>query len=381
MQNFKKSIPAGVVTLCVVSLLGLKDTGVFINEHATTTYSGNKISFAIGEKAEIVEEKDGGYIVAKGKARLNVPKEKILLTETDRVIYKVKKNTTIKSKEGKVLRNLFLGEEARLISEDGKNLVVVCADGTEGVVPAVNMELDCNSQRAITPAKVKSTTVATGDNGEVNLKKGDTINLVSYKDGNFVYIDENNAEYIVDASKVDLKNGYKIQVAEIATPRVETENTSRNENAGEARELTEDKGQKGIKVDLNNVKTNNPKVKDILNSAFDKKGSKYVYGAAGENSTYDCSGFVYAIYKNEFGINVPRSSKDQGGYGNPVEKSSLQAGDLVFFNTTGRGISHVGIYIGDGNFIHASSGQKKVVISNLDERYYSERYVTANRVL
>lgn len=64
-----------------------------------------------------------------------------------------------------------------------------------------------------------------------------------------------------------------------------------------------------------------------------------------------------------------------------MAKSDLQEGDLVFFNTTGSGVSHVGIYVGDGKFIHASSGQGKVMTSSLSEGYYQDRYVNATRVL
>jgi len=118
----------------------------------------------------------------------------------------------------------------------------------------------------------------------------------------------------------------------------------------------------------------------VISSAEDKLGSTYVYGDTGK-AGFDCSGLVYSIYNDELGISIPRSSRTQSTFGQQVSKSDLQEGDLVFFNTTGNGVSHVGIYVGDGKFIHASSGQGKVMTSSLSEEYYQDRYVNATRVL
>lgn len=122
--------------------------------------------------------------------------------------------------------------------------------------------------------------------------------------------------------------------------------------------------------------------------AFAKEflGTPYVWGGTNLNRGVDCSGFVYSVMRN-FGITLNRSSRDQIYNGRNVSKSQLRAGDLVFFDTTNarnRGyISHVGIYIGDGKFIHSSSSSKSycVTISSLSENYYTMRYVGATRVL
>ncbi|WP_408648035.1 MULTISPECIES: C40 family peptidase [Terrisporobacter] len=83
-------------------------------------------------------------------------------------------------------------------------------------------------------------------------------------------------------------------------------------------------------------------------------------------------------------MSLPRTSKEQGAYGTYISKEDLQPSDLVFFDTVGaKGnvISHVGIYIGNNQFIHSSSGQGKVVISQLDSNYYSNAFVNGRRVL
>jgi len=113
-------------------------------------------------------------------------------------------------------------------------------------------------------------------------------------------------------------------------------------------------------------------------------GVKYQYGGSSPESGFDCSGFVYYVYK-QFGITLERSSKDQSQNGTKVDKANLIPGDLVFFDTNGglNAVNHVGIYIGDGNFIHASSGssKRKVVISNLNDGFYKSAYMTARRYI
>jgi len=111
-------------------------------------------------------------------------------------------------------------------------------------------------------------------------------------------------------------------------------------------------------------------------------GIKYVYGGS-TTKGFDCSGFVSYVF-NKFGINLPRSSKDMGSGGIAVKKADLKPGDLVFFDTNGglNSINHVGIYIGNGKFIHASSSLgRKVTISNLGDSYYSKTYMRARDYL
>ncbi len=111
-------------------------------------------------------------------------------------------------------------------------------------------------------------------------------------------------------------------------------------------------------------------------------GTPYVWGGTNLNSGVDCSGFVYSVMK-EFGVSLPRTSYDMAGVGTTVSKSDLQAGDLVFFNTGGNSrVSHVGIALGDGQYIHAATGStNKVIISSLSTSYATNNYVYAKRVL
>ncbi|MDU2374245.1 MAG: C40 family peptidase, partial [Peptoniphilus harei] len=224
--------------------------------------------------------------------------------------------------------------------------------------------------------EVKNKTVATSDNGKkLNLNKKQVVNVVDFADGLFV-IEYKGTNYNVPAKDLDIVSGIKIEKEE--------ENNSDSVISNDEKEIQEAiKNKNVIKVNFEAKKAPGPNASiaaKVISSAEDKLGSTYVYGDTGK-AGFDCSGLVYSIYNDELGISIPRSSRTQSTFGQQVSKSDLQEGDLVFFNTTGNGVSHVGIYVGDGKFIHASSGQGKVMTSSLSEEYYQDRYVNATRVL
>jgi len=128
--------------------------------------------------------------------------------------------------------------------------------------------------------------------------------------------------------------------------------------------------------------TNLSKGKEIVAYAKQFLGLRYVYGGTSLTYGADCSGFTYSVFKH-FGINLNRISREQISNGTQVSKSALQAGDLIFFNSGGKSsISHVGIYMGDGNYIHSTdAGRGCVTITSLSEPYSSRTYVAACRVI
>jgi cell wall-associated NlpC family hydrolase len=115
----------------------------------------------------------------------------------------------------------------------------------------------------------------------------------------------------------------------------------------------------------------------LVELAKSKLGCKYVWGATGAN-TFDCSGLTYWCHK-QIGISIPRTSLEQSRSGKSVSKSDLQPGDLVFFKTTSAPVGHVGMYVGNGQFIHAPNKSKPVKYDSLSSSYYSSRYVNARR--
>lgn len=117
---------------------------------------------------------------------------------------------------------------------------------------------------------------------------------------------------------------------------------------------------------------------DIVDYAKKFIGTPYKWGGTTPQG-FDCSGFLQYVFK-EFNVQLPRRCADQFYQGESVDRNSLVPGDLVFFNTNNQGPSHVGMYIGNNEFIHASSS-KGVIISNLDMSYYKTRYIGAKRYL
>lgn len=120
-------------------------------------------------------------------------------------------------------------------------------------------------------------------------------------------------------------------------------------------------------------------VRLVLKTASDLLGKSYSYGASGPNS-FDCSGFTMYVYQTA-GVNLPHNAAAQFNVGAKVSRGDLIAGDLVFFGYYGsNSINHVGIYNGDGVFIHASTKQG-VITTSLDSSYYANNYKGAVRVL
>lgn len=129
----------------------------------------------------------------------------------------------------------------------------------------------------------------------------------------------------------------------------------------------------GKKVDLNNSRA----VKNKLYSQYKSwKGVKYRMGGLSKNGI-DCSGFVYRTFRSQLGINIPRSTEQQSSSGKQIDKSKLKPGDLVFFKTATK-VRHVGIYLENNSFLHASSS-KGVMISKLDNVYWKSKYWKSKR--
>jgi len=130
---------------------------------------------------------------------------------------------------------------------------------------------------------------------------------------------------------------------------------------------------------------NNPEYKGALFKLLAQifknlKNTPYVFGGNSPSFGLDCSSFTMYVYK-KFGINLPRTARAQFNFGIPIDLNHLKVGDLVFFRTYARYPSHVGIYIGNGKFIHFSSMFHGLAISSLKDRYFRRRFIGARRVL
>jgi len=119
---------------------------------------------------------------------------------------------------------------------------------------------------------------------------------------------------------------------------------------------------------------------DILANAMRLKGIKYKYGGSTPETGFDCSGFVNYVYKKTANIQLPRTARGISRVGKSVSKNALAAGDLVFFNTAKRSFSHVGIYVGNGQFIHSPRTGSVVRVESMQTSYWRKRYNGAKRL-
>lgn len=142
-------------------------------------------------------------------------------------------------------------------------------------------------------------------------------------------------------------------------------------------DLTEsDPGKPGGIVAAPDLKTDS--VKQLKSAAYGFLGTRYRFGG-NSRSGLDCSAFVQQVFR-EMDVTLPRSAREQYTVGNVVMPGDLQKGDLVFFRTYASFPSHVGIYLGNNRMIHASSHDRRVVISSLNSNYYRSRYIGAKRI-
>ena len=122
------------------------------------------------------------------------------------------------------------------------------------------------------------------------------------------------------------------------------------------------------------------KATDMLTQAMGLLGVPYRRGGVSEDTGFDCSGFVRHLYEKSFGRLLPHRAAEQAKVTETIDRSELKPGDLVFFNTMKRAFSHVGIYVGDGKFIHAPRTGKAIRVDDMREAYWQKRFNGARRV-
>ncbi|WP_087745899.1 MULTISPECIES: C40 family peptidase [unclassified Acidovorax] len=119
---------------------------------------------------------------------------------------------------------------------------------------------------------------------------------------------------------------------------------------------------------------------DLIGNAMGFIGVPYRRGGTSATTGFDCSGFVRAVYEKTVGMVLPRKADQQAASTEVIDKKELQPGDLVFFNTMRRAFSHVGIYVGDGKFIHSPRTGSEVRVEDMRLSYWQHRFDGARRV-
>lgn len=119
---------------------------------------------------------------------------------------------------------------------------------------------------------------------------------------------------------------------------------------------------------------------DAVDQAIDLLGIRYRWGGSSPEAGFDCSGFVRHVFREGLGLVLPRSSTEMSKSGEAINRDELRPGDLVFFNTMRNAFSHVGIYLGDNQFVHAPRRGGRVRIEDLRDGYWTKRFNGARRV-
>ncbi|MCI9016595.1 MAG: SH3 domain-containing protein [Clostridia bacterium] len=214
---------------------------------------------------------------------------------------------------------------------------------------------------------------------DINLRKeastDSKVLKVLMKNDKITIIEEQDEFYKV---KYNEQEGY---VAKKFITDKKIEVTSRSETQRKTTDI-ETKPKEDTAKDESKVVTTSNKGQQIVEYAKQYLGYKYVYGGETPKKGFDCSGLTKYVLKN-FGVNLPHSATAQYSIGTKIQKSQLQVGDIVFFSDfrTYKGIGHCGIYIGNNQFIHASTEKTGVIISSLQKGSYVNRYVGATRVI
>lgn len=138
---------------------------------------------------------------------------------------------------------------------------------------------------------------------------------------------------------------------------------------------------KGLLSQISEVgQTVSNRASELVVTAMGFLGVPYRRGGNTLESGFDCSGFVRAMYQQTVGLILPRKAEQQAAATTHIEKAELQPGDLVFFNTLRRAFSHVGIYVGDGKFIHSPRSGSEVRVEDMQKSYWRQRFDGARRV-
>lgn len=139
---------------------------------------------------------------------------------------------------------------------------------------------------------------------------------------------------------------------------------------------------KGLLTKIGQVRQNvSHKASELVVNAMGFLGVPYKWGGNSAETGFDCSGFVVSVYQQSIGLLLPRKAEQQAAATQKIDQTDLQPGDLVFFNTMRRAFSHVGIYVGNGKFIHAPRAGAEIRVESMGGSYWQNRFDGARRVV
>ena len=366
----------GYVSKDYVKVSGTVDSNTKNNDNTTTTTETNKDSNNTTQTSDFSNANVGDKITIKSNTKI-------------RILPLINSQT---------LTELTSDTEAEVISITN-NWIFVSLNTITGWIPKTSGISTVKSEET---TNNEPTTETTTKQEEIKQETTTQTNTTSYSETKTKYINVNSAYVRSEAStsgsivttlikdtdvKVTGESGdwYKVEYGTysgyIYKDLLSDNKSGTTNRSGETLTRNIEKNN-DTESGNNNIETTSSKGEEIVAYANQYLGCSYVYGGSGP-STFDCSGFTMYVYKH-FGYSLSHSATAQSYEGTAVAKEDLQPGDLVFFSDyqTLEGIGHCGIYIGNGEFIHASTGSGYCVkVSNLLSGSYNTRYVTARRLI
>ena len=339
----KKRIIIGALSLCCLfTNISFAHEGIAVRNFEIESENGKIIEYRISDKVDILDEVNDKYLIRLDGINYETDKENILKTKHIEDGYLVSsESATLRSEPDAyeaAIKNLTVGEKLIKLEENGLWARVLTKEKIEGWVYLEYLE-DAYYEEEIKPKGYITVNETTRIDGKFRiLQKGQEVNIDSVDSSGYTVTDVNGNTFKLNIDKLSL-----------TVPATGIVNSS----------------------DAHRVST-------VIDFAYNQLGKPYVWGATGMDS-YDCSGLMLRAYET-VGIELPRVSADQGQFGEKIDISEIKAGDMLFFNTLGDGISHVGIYIGNNQFIQAPSPGKFVEIADFNE-FHRGRFVVARRVL
>ena len=353
-------------TLMASSMVFAADLkGIIVGDQATVR-SGNGFdqsslgALSIGSSVSVLNVKDDWYQVAVDNSNMSgwIFKDLVALQHENGLptVKKARVNATMlnvriaPSLEAHRVTQLNNGQEVKVINTDQEWVQILLNDGQKGWV---------HGEYLVMVPNLPSAAVNKDDVKVYSKINAAFVEISQFPQGLVVYISDYDEEYFEIQTEDDIFGWIK---------RADVSLIINGENPVSRGSLRAD-------------------ASDFISITKKYLGKPYKYATAGPNS-FDCSGYVYYILNKyygtqlkEHGIQLPRSSRTMVNVGTPVSKSNLEVGDLVFFNNSSGTINHVGFYIGNNQFIHASSGSSmSVIVSPINTGTYNTRYNTARRL-
>lgn len=419
MSNLKKAAITSIIVLLFligVTLMSFAGNTGIVTEEAKLRKTASEDSIVLEiipkkEEVEILEEEENWYKVKYNKIKGYVLKEFIKVEETAETNTVQKNENQVTNERKEEIKKLQQGDtaitksEAKVyirplinslvitnIEKDSKveiksiinNWAYINSENTNGWVILDNLEIQSNETNTEKENNDASTslnkTVYISTSG-INFRKEPNTDSEVLR----VFVENTKVTLISEEDgwcKIEYKDqvGYVVKTY-VSDKKVTTTSRSGGTRTTTTKTTTQQKNTTKAETSTNNTATtSSAKGQEVANYAKKFVGCRYVYGGSGPSS-FDCSGLTMYVYK-KFGVSLPHSATAQSKIGTKVARENLQPGDLIFFRNyrTNKGIGHVGIYIGNNKFVHASTEKTGVITSTLSGSY-SSRFVTATRLI